>query len=304
MGFPSKTTPTPFFSLLLHLFFFFTIFGLNRPTQAALDYTTLVYKGCAKQALSDPNGVYAQALTALFDSLIQQSSKGKFFKTSSGAGQTTISGLFQCRGDLSSGDCYNCVGKLPQLTDQLCGKVMAARVQLLGCYILYEVSGFAQISGMELLYKTCSPTNVAGSGFEMRRDTAFTVMENGIAGGNGFYTTSYESVYVLGQCEGDLGTADCGECVKTAVQKAQVECGSSISGQVYLHKCFISYNYYPNGVPTRSSSSSASSYTSSSGSGQNTGKTVAIIVGGTAGVGFLIICALFLRGLAKKHDDF
>lgn len=39
------------------------------------------------------------------------------------------------------------------------------------------------------------------------------------------------------------------------------------------------------------------------GSGQTTGKTVAIIVGVTAGVGFLIILVLFLRGLKKKKDD-
>ena len=38
------------------------------------------------------------------------------------------------------------------------------------------------------------------------------------------------------------------------------------------------------------------------GSGQSIGKTVAIIVGGTACVGFLIICVLFVRGL-KKRDD-
>ena len=36
--------------------------------------------------------------------------------------------------------------------------------------------------------------------------------------------------------------------------------------------------------------------------GQNTGKTVAIILGGAAGVAFLVICLLFARGLMKKHD--
>ena len=39
-----------------------------------------------------------------------------------------------------------------------------------------------------------------------------------------------------------------------------------------------------------------------SGMGQNTGKTVAVILGGAAGVGFLVICLLFIRGLKKKHD--
>lgn len=34
-----------------------------------------------------------------------------------------------------------------------------------------------------------------------------------------------------------------------------------------------------------------------------TGKTVAIIVGGTAGVGFLVICLLFVKNLMKKKYD-
>ncbi|XP_061973686.1 plasmodesmata-located protein 2-like isoform X2 [Populus nigra] len=295
MGFPSK----PFFcSLFLSTFLFVSL------SQSAPDYSTLIYKGCAKQAFQDPNGVYSQAISALFGSLVSQSTKTKFFKTTTGTGQTTITGLFQCRGDLSNTDCYNCVSKLPILTDKLCGKTIAARIQLNGCYILYEVAGFAQISGMEMLYKTCGAKNVAGRGFEERRDTAFSVMQNGVVSGHGFYATNYQSVYVLGQCEGDVGDSDCGECVKTAVQKAQVECGNAISGQIYLHKCFISYSYYANGVPRRSSSSSSSSNSISSGTGQNTRKTVAIIVGGAAGVGFLVIFLLFARGLIKKREDF
>ncbi|KAJ1377942.1 Gnk2-homologous domain [Sesbania bispinosa] len=256
MGFPRKT---------LFLVLFLVLFTNLGPSQSASDYTTLVYKGCSKETFTDPNGVYSQALSALFGSLVSQSTKGKFFKTTSGSGQTSITGLFQCRGDLSNSDCYNCVSKLPVLSDKLCGKTIAARVQLLGCYMLYEVAGFAQISGMQILYKTCGATNAAGSGFGERRDTAFSVMENGVISGHGFYATSYQSLYVMGQCEGDVGDSDCGDCVKFAVQRAQVECGSSISGQ-------------------------------------NPGKTVAIILGGAAGVAFLIICLLFARSLMKKHD--
>ncbi|KAK6138764.1 hypothetical protein DH2020_027492 [Rehmannia glutinosa] len=303
MGLPRN--PCWFIPLFL---FILTILELTPLSQSATDYTTLVYKGCAKQALSDPTGVYSQALSSLFGTLISQSSKSKFFKTTSGNGQTTITGLFQCRGDLSNVDCYNCVSKLPILIDKLCSKVIAARIQLFGCYMLYEVSGFVQISGMEMLYKSCSGKNVGGAGFEERRDTALTSLENGMSSGNGFYTTSYEAVYVLGQCEGDVGASDCVECVKSAVQRAQVECGSSIGGQIYLHKCFIGYSYYPNGVPKRSSSGSFSSPSSSGNNyfslwpGPNTGKTVAIILGGAAGVGFVVICLLFARGLLKKKD--
>ncbi|WMV17798.1 hypothetical protein MTR67_011183 [Solanum verrucosum] len=451
MGLPTK--PFCIFSLFLVIF---TIFKLTPQAKSDSDYTNLIYKGCAKQDLSDPSGVYSQALSSLFGTLVSQSSKSKFYKTSTGSGQSTISGLFQCRGDLSNVDCYKCVSGLPILIDKLCGskpvaariqlygcymlyevagfpqisgmemlfktcsgknapvlvvgspqflvffsievtfalnvsglpilidklcgsKPVAARIQLFGCYMLisgmemqyktctgknapgplfstgsgqsiipglvqcggdlsnvdsykcvngvpilidklcgsnpvvariqlygfymlYEVSGFPQISGMEMLFKTCSGKNAPGSGFEERRDTAFSTLENGMASSNGFYTTSYQSVYTMGQCEGDVGSADCADCVKNAVQKAQVECGSSVSGQIFLHKCFIGYSNSPNGVPRTSSSSSDWSPASSSGSGQNVGKTVAIILGGVAGVGFILICVLFARNQMKKHD--
>lgn len=260
MGFTRK----PLF-LLVFLVSFTNLEPLQL-AESASDYTTLVYKGCSKDTFSDPTGAYSQALSALFGSLVSQSTKAKFFKATSGSGQNSVTGLFQCRGDLTNYDCYHCVSRLPVLSDKLCGKTIAARVQTLGCYMLYEISGFSQISGMQMLYKTCGTNNVAGTGFQERRDTAFSVMENGVISSHGFYTTNYQSVYVLGQCEGDVGDSDCGECVKNAVQRAEVECGRSSSGQIYLNKCFINYNYFPNGVPGRSSASagsSSSSYSSS-----------------------------------------
>lgn len=266
MGIPTK--PFTLFSLL---FLFSSNLELIPLSESATDYTTLVYKGCATQAMSDPTGVYAQALSTLFGSLISQSSKAKFFQTTTGTGQTTISGLFQCRGDLSNVDCYSCVSNLPILIDKLCGTPIAARMQLLGCYMLYEISGFTQVSGLDMLYKVCSGKNSPGSGFEEKRDTALSQLENGMSSAsNGFFATSYGNVYVLGQCEGDLGSSDCVDCVTSAVQRSQVECGSSISGQVYLSKCFITYSYYPKGVPSGSSSSgSGSSSSSGSGSGSS-----------------------------------
>ncbi|GFZ10712.1 plasmodesmata-located protein 2 [Actinidia rufa] len=233
MGFPKK----PFFLLSLFLFLSANL-ELLPLSESASDYTTLVYKGCAKQALADPTGVYSQAISALFGSLISQSSKAKYFKTTTGSGQTTISGLFQCRGDLSNVDCYNCVSKLPILIDKLCGNPTAARIQLLGCYMLYEVAGFAQVSGLEMLYKTCSAKNSAGSGFEERRDTALSALKSGVSSGNGFYTSSYGSVFVLGQCEGDLGNSDCGDCVESAVQRVRPKYWKD--GGYYIRRCCCS----------------------------------------------------------------
>lgn len=234
----------------LSLFLFTVLFGFFPLAITEADYTKLVYKGCADQKFQDSNGIYAQNLKSLYDSLVSQSRQKPFSTTTSGDGQNSITGWYQCRGDLTTDQCYDCVSKVPDMATKLCDKAVAARVQLHGCYLRYEISGFKQVSDTELLYKTCGSIRAEGTGFEQRRDTAFDMVEDGVKSGSSlFYTGTYQSVYVLGQCDGDLDPNNCGDCVKNAVQKATSECGDSISGQIYLQKCYLSYSYYPNGVP-------------------------------------------------------
>ncbi|XP_071938080.1 plasmodesmata-located protein 3-like isoform X1 [Coffea arabica] len=260
------------------------------------DYTSLVYKGCADQKFQDPTGDYSRSLENLLDTLTSRSSSTKFYKATSGQGQSAITGLFQCRGDLSSNDCNNCVKRTPDVSRRLCGNAIAVRVQLGGCYLRYEASGFRQVSATELLFKICGSTQASGSGFQDRLDAALGEIGKGVgSSGNGFYTGGYQSVYVLGQCEGDLASGDCADCVKAASQRAKSECPASISAQIYLQQCYVSYTYYPNGVPPRSLSSSGSG-----GTGPNTQKTVAIVLGGTVGVGLVIAVLSVVRSALNK----
>lgn len=214
---------------------------------AAADTNSLIYKGCATQTYT-PNSGFQETLSSLFNSLVAQAATARFFKTTAAGGQASLTGLYQCRGDLNNADCYSCVRRLPQLVSGLCGQSVAGRVQVAGCYLAYQTADFPQISGTEMLYKMCSSSEARGAGFEEKRDTALNQLQTGISGGSGFYATAYSAVYAIAQCQGDLSGADCNACVKAAVQKSEVECGSSIAGQVYLNRCYISYNYYPNGV--------------------------------------------------------
>ncbi|TKY52772.1 Cysteine-rich repeat secretory protein 56 [Spatholobus suberectus] len=279
------------------LFLFVVFLFVLLPVSDA-DNTNLVYKGCADQKLQDPSGIYSQNLKSLLASLVSQSEKKAFFTTNSGEGQDVIMGLYQCRGDLSNTACYDCVSKIPDMLDRLCGKVVAARVQLIGCYLRYEVVGFKQVPETQLLYKVCgSKKESYDDGFEERRDSAFGMVESGVKnGGNLFYTGSYQSLYVLGQCEGDLAKDDCGDCVKSAEDQAKAECGDSISAQIYLHKCFIGYSFYPKGISNMSSSPGSLGQ-------QDTQRTIALAVGAFAALGFLMACLLFLKSVLKKKSD-
>ncbi|KAM1153123.1 hypothetical protein ACFX14_035551 [Malus domestica] len=301
----SKPSPS-----ILSALFFVTLFASFPFFTISADLTNLIYKGCANQNFQDPNGVYKQNLKSLFDSLVSQSSQKTYFSTTFGDGQNAILGVYQCRGDLSTSDCSLCVKKIPALAKKLCGEVVAARVQLGGCYLRYEVAGYKQVPGTEFLFKICGKDQASGvsAGFADKRDTAFGMVENGVKNGSGgFYIGTYQSLYILGQCEGDLGSEDCGDCVKSADQKAKSDCNGAISAQIYLQKCYISYKFYPNGVTGITSSSSSSS----SGSRHHTQRTVAIAVGGIAAFGFLVVCLMFVKQLMKsmkkhggKHGDY
>lgn len=262
--------------------------------ETSADLYALIYKGCANQSF--PGGVAPPSVAALSTTLSAQSASAKFYKTSSSpsaaSSSTSVFGLFQCRGDLSASDCAACVSRAMSSWPGVCGASVAARVQLAGCLALYEVSGFPQVSGVQMLFKTCGTGSGGGGDFEMRRDTAFSALEGGVAtSSGGFVATSYQAVYAMAQCEGDLSTGDCSQCVTQAVQHVEVECGGAPSGQVYLDKCYISYSYYPHGVPHGGGTG-----------GQQTAKTVAIVLGGAVGLGFVVICLLFARSLVKKKD--
>ncbi|KAK6928946.1 Gnk2-homologous domain [Dillenia turbinata] len=125
------------------------------------------------QKFPDPYKVYTQTLKALFDCLISQSQTHNFYKTTSGSAQSAITGLFQCRGDLGTKDCLNCVNKLPETSNKVCGKKIAARVQLSGCYLRYEMEWFRTVSGTEMLYKFCGSRQVSERGFVEKSETAF-----------------------------------------------------------------------------------------------------------------------------------
>lgn len=250
----------------------FTFFLFLPSSKPVSDYNTLVYKTCATQTLLNHqlSQSYSQTLNSLFQQLIAQSSQHKFFKTNEAVNDdTTISGLFQCRDDISIEDCFSCVTSLTHMSNTLCSDSTTARVQLHGCYIQYQTDQklpetttsliVESKSRNLLLHKECGEPVVASYAKfkELMMEEAFVTLESGILNSNGYYATNYKSVKVMAQCGGDSDTCECSECVSDAVLVAREECGSSISAQIYLDKCFMSYTYLPesdgnNSVPGNS----------------------------------------------------
>ncbi|KAJ6877201.1 hypothetical protein NC651_030052 [Populus alba x Populus x berolinensis] len=264
------------FSLVSHVLVLSASLGLLLPcVECSSDLSILVFKKCSNQTFNGSTESHSQTLSSLFQELLPQSSTSKFFKTTAGDEDVGISAFFQCRNDLRNDECYNCVNTLPK----------------------YETDGLVEeTSTRELLHQTCSEERVEGHGFEEVKNEAFAAMESGVVSEGGFYETNYESLHVMAQCQGDLKGCDCGECISSAVQVAEEKCGASISSQVYMDKCFMSYTYYPDGIPGNSYPGKESDY------GKSTGRTVAIVLGGAAVLGAGFILLKLFKSCGKKED--
>ncbi|KAI4301956.1 hypothetical protein L6164_035186 [Bauhinia variegata] len=288
--------PFPFHSSVLILCFVL----LLPSAKPVSDGSTLLYKSCASQKLAQTQ---TQTLSSLFQQLIAQSSESKFFKTTEmGSDDTAISGLFQCREDISREECFNCVNLLTEMSSTLCSQSAAARVQLERCYTQYEIDGFSDDDigdyKRSLLNSECGePTlDYVNAKFRELMDAAFVSVQTEILDSKvDFYARNYESVMLMAQCEADLDACVCSECVSDAIQVAREECGTSLSAHIYLDKCFMTYMYHPDATP-------GNSFPGVNRNNSNNKRTAAIIVGGAAALCFGFIFLLFLISRSRNKE--
>ncbi|PIN16728.1 hypothetical protein CDL12_10603 [Handroanthus impetiginosus] len=259
----------------------------------------LIYSKCPNQ--TSPNPSHSSLVSALFQEFIAQSSKSKFFDTIVADDRTAISGSFQCRHDLSPDECKSCVSRIKFLSTNLCGKNAPSRIQLSGCYFHYQEDEDETYDSIykphnHVLHRKCSKHKVKKSKYEEMKFAAFSALENGVViSGKGFFETKYESIYVLAECDGSLGACDCGECVNDAVLiDGEDECRYSVSGEVYMERCFIKYEFGGRG-------SGGNSF-GDNGGGDRSPKLVAIVVGGLAAILLGSAFFYFIRSCGKKKD--
>jgi len=261
-----------------------------------------VYEGCSQEQYSSGSN-YENNLNSLLGILLRQASSADYYNASVGSGGDAIYGLYDCRGDLGSDDCANCIKNAMSQISNVCLRTRGARIQLDGCFMHYDRINFFGQTDNSFIYKTCSETLSSDYNFNNHLNTIMGSLMTASSGdSNGFrLTTAGDSstgfVHGLAQCEGDLSVSDCNNCMNAAVQKLKSVCGTAVSGQVYLSKCYVRYaqdGFY------RDSSGTGNS---SSGNGDDAGKTVAIIIGLLAGVALIVVFISFLKQVFKRGHN-
>ncbi|XAR63190.1 hypothetical protein NMG60_11023041 [Bertholletia excelsa] len=258
------TSATTFFSLLL----------LSFPLLVTANI--FIYAGCSEEKYQ-PNSAFEANFNSLLSSVVRSASGATYGSFAVGNGtavtppDSAIYGLFQCRGDLKLPDCAKCVQSLVAQITHVCPYTYGASLQLDACFMRYEHGDFLGKLDTGLRSKKCSKSVSNDVEFFRRRDDVLADLQ----AATGFRVSSSGMVEGFAQCLGDLSPTDCSACLGAAVGQLKSLCGSA---DVYLGQCYARYwasSYY-------NDSSHSSNH-------DDTGKTVAIIVGVLAGVAVFIV---------------
>ncbi|CAM0945044.1 unnamed protein product [Alopecurus aequalis] len=256
---------------------------------------TFVYAGCSPSKY-ERNTPYENNLNSLLTSIASTASSGATYNSfTAGVGgdgaaadgqaeeaaRAAAYGLYQCRGDLSPGDCVACVKETVARLGAVCANSYAASLQVDGCYVRYDASDFVGRADNTVAYRKCSSSTSEDVGFLKSRDGVLRQLQAQAA--TGYKLTTSGTVQGVAQCLGDIAAPECAACLAEAVVQLKGTCGSALAADVYLEQCYV--KYWANGHDFRSSQDY---------SGDEFGRTVAIIVGILAGLALIVVFISFL----------
>ncbi|RCV07529.1 hypothetical protein SETIT_1G252100v2 [Setaria italica] len=266
---------------------------------------TFVYAGCSPSRY-EPNTAFESNLNSLLASMSSAASSGATYSsfTSGAAGEEAVAaaadgagpapasaayGLYQCRGDLRPGECVSCVRDTVARVGSVCANARAASLQSDGCFVRYGARGLVgrEAADASVAYRRCSAGTSGDAGFLSARGAVLAELQQGVGAttaSGGYKVSASGPVHGVAQCVGGVPASDCAACVSQAVAQLAGTCGAALAADLYLVQCSVRYwansNYY------RSSQDN---------SGDDFGRTLAIIIGIMAGLALLVVFISFLR---------
>ncbi|KAL8241816.1 hypothetical protein R6Q59_012118 [Mikania micrantha] len=182
---------------------------------------------------------YESNVNSLFTSLVDSASINNFNKFEISPQDNVVYGLFQCRGDLSSLSCKDCVAGAIGELKKICPVSTCGEIQLEGCYVKYDNMSFFGDQEKNEVCRRCGPSISYNSDVLNRIDGALAYL----VGGTGQYYREgdFGSIEGVAQCVQDLSLSDCQDCLSEACGRLRTECETSNWGEMYLGKCYIRY---------------------------------------------------------------
>ncbi|MCD7451028.1 hypothetical protein HAX54_009392 [Datura stramonium] len=211
---------------------------------------------CPDTPTYSANSTYSSNLNALLSSLSSNVSRPNgFYNTTVGNnGSDTTYGLFLCRGDVSPGDCQNCVSTAVRdvTSEGYCPNGKIAVLWFDKCLIRYSnQSLFGRETGLTFVNREIiSESQRFRSVLQNAMDELLAVVAaNGNNRSGKIFATkeanysSVDRVYAFAQCIPDLSNSSCENCLRNAVGNFPTE---AVRGsRVLLPSCNVRYETYP-----------------------------------------------------------
>ncbi|XP_038976524.1 plasmodesmata-located protein 7-like isoform X2 [Phoenix dactylifera] len=271
----------------LYLLFFLSLSFLPFISSSD-DYKSFVYAGCS-QTKYTPGSPYQLSVESLLTSLSKAAESSTYANFTSSSAEPAY-GLFQCRADLPISNCDSCIHSALSQLSALCPGATGAAVQLRSCFLRYDKESFLGKPDDTLLYKRCGGAAAGGYASDVfgLRDAALGSLTAAPPTGGSYRVGGAGYVQAMAQCVGDLSPKECTDCVESAVAQVKAVCGFAVGADVYLGKCYL--QYWSNGV-----------YPSRHNHVDETGKTLAIIIGILAAVALILVFLSFIRRAGGKY---
>lgn len=291
----------PFSSVLI---FLYGAVAILTPPSSSASLDTFVFYGCTVQKYI-PNSPYASNLNLLLGRLVAAATTASYgnFTVLGSAPQDTIYGLYQCQGDLNSGDCSQCVAGVVSRLGTICSDACGGALQVEGCFVKYDNKSFFGVEDKTVVVKKCG----ASIGSDVDALTGLDAALAYLGSSSGTYRTGGSGdVRAVAQCVGDLSVSECQDCISDAIGRLKSACGPFAWGDLFLAKCYARFTRGAahaqdngNGFGYGNANANGNGNEDSKGNDNETNKTLAIIIGLIAAVALLI---LFITYLNKKCE--
>ncbi|KAG6573212.1 Cysteine-rich receptor-like protein kinase 25, partial [Cucurbita argyrosperma subsp. sororia] len=239
------------FSYLTFLFHILLCFFIHGNAQTSDPYT---FHSCLPDNFTK-NTAYQSSLDLLSNDFPTIAAVKTFYSTSFGQPPDSVYGLFQCRGDVNSTICENCVAEAARNIPLFCPLSKGALFWFDECIFRYSNNPFfSQLSiNVSFALLNTADIDVDKARFNelvmsLLTDTGDRAADNALVNGS-FATqvvnfTSDVTLYALAQCTGDLSTQSCRECLANVIETIPICCTNKLGGRALFPSCYVRYEVY------------------------------------------------------------
>jgi len=234
------------------LLFLSAIFILT--AQAVAQPAAFLYQYCFNDNGNyTANSTYATNLNHLLSSLSSNTEIDYgFYNSSYGQNSDQVYATGLCRGDVSPGDCRDCLNNDTSRITQICPNQKEAIGGYDNCMLRYSNSSILGVMETRPAFYMWNPNNVSANFVDQFNNNLSALLKNlrnqAVAGGSlrkfavGNATApNFQTLYALVQCTPDLSELDCNNCLLGAFQDIPNCCNGKVGGRVIEPSCNIRF---------------------------------------------------------------